>query len=151
MLALRKSCFSIPFPRYSTVRISTNPVTSNTSKITSLTFRITILPCLFMTFCAASRTRSPAEEIYSSFAKSNISSVLSAMLCFNSASSCGAVVVSSLPSKATYYIDLSLSYCVQILSCILRQKSAFYEMKGNSFACRLHCFQNKFDFQTDTC
>lgn len=71
---------------YFMVKISAKPVTSNISMIVSFTFLITMLPCLFITFCAASKTRSPAEERYSSSEKSKsrdvIPSIFFFKLCF---------------------------------------------------------------------
>ena len=48
---------------YSMVRIPVNPVTSKISMMTSLTWTIFMLPCLFITFCAERSTRRPAEEM----------------------------------------------------------------------------------------
>ena len=74
---------------YSIVRISEKPVTSNTSFITSFTFFMIMLPCLFIIFWAARRTRSPAEDMYSSFPKSKTNSVTPSRDHFNSSSNVG--------------------------------------------------------------
>ena len=49
------------------VRISEKPVTSKISLTAALTFLMHIDPCLFIIFCAARRTRRPADEMYSRF------------------------------------------------------------------------------------
>ena len=59
--ACRTSCFRT----YSIVRMSEKPVTSKISFTSSDAFFTTMLPCLFITFWAESRTLRPAEEIYS--------------------------------------------------------------------------------------
>ena len=56
------------------VRKSTKPVISKTSITISFTLHTLMEPCLFMVLCAVSSTRSPADEMYSSCAKSKTSS-----------------------------------------------------------------------------
>ena len=82
------------------VRMSEKPVISKTSIMSSQTFLITMVPFVFMTFCAERRTRRPAEEIYSRSLKSKTSSSTPSSDSFSAVSSCGAVVVSRRPTRA---------------------------------------------------
>ena len=91
--------FHCVYLRYSMLRISTNPVTSNISITVSLAPVTVILPCLFIVFCAVSSTRSPADEIYARSLKSKVRASTPSSASFTSASSSGAVVVSSRPAK----------------------------------------------------
>ena len=129
-------------------RISTKPVTSKISIIFSFTFLTTMFPCLFITFCAERRTRSPAEDMYSSFSMSIVRLVTPLIFCFSSFSSSGAVVVSSLPSSpivsslpfaillivmfpsscqfCSYFILYDLSFPISLYHTIYQASSARY-------------------------
>ena len=61
MLFFLNSDSSMASP-HSIVRISAKPVTSKISEMISFTWRSVMEPCRLIVFCAASSTRSPAEE-----------------------------------------------------------------------------------------
>lgn len=65
---------------YSIVKYSSNPVTSNTFRVTSLALMMRITPPVFMLLNAWSSTRRPAEEMYSSLLISSTISVSSPSL-----------------------------------------------------------------------
>lgn len=85
---------------HSIVKKSEKPVISNTSLTSSETF-ISFSPAFCVkAFCVLRMTRSPAEEIYSSFSMSSTSDSTVGRIAEISASNSGAVTVSNLPTRA---------------------------------------------------
>ena len=93
-------------------RKSANPVISSTSMAALPTFFSFKLFSFFIAFCALSSTRSPADDIYSSFSRSSTIEAAFSIVSSSCFSSCGAVTggQSVRPERMLHSFQLSFQY-----------------------------------------